>query len=295
VEIDSEAREGKKQNFKCRVYFANSSEAEVAYQRNEQNDDALQQVIAQDLGIQGSTLAFDNPSKPHSVEKLTLQLDSDSSSILCGACLIYQDTKLLKVVHYSDRNHGQVIVHSGDTSVDGKSVHTIKLNMADLDASVTQLFFTLCACGPADLSAFLNPYIALFETEKPDVNLIQYTIAQAGKSQSCVMVRLFRSGKSDWSIQALGSEQWNLKAKVCMAYHHASRLIDAHLKANQSNAQTPQGHGQGEVPMQGQAQQQNVAPPQPQGEGVLVSALESVQEQVEGVFESEFPSVQEED
>ena len=70
---------------------------------------------------------------------------------------------VIKVVHYSDRNYSGCIAHSGDTQVFGKSVHTIKLSLSDLDKNVKQLFFTLCACGYNDLSQFKEPLISLFE------------------------------------------------------------------------------------------------------------------------------------
>merc|ERR1712228_1080457 len=64
-----------------------------------------------------------------------------------------------------------------------------------------------------------------------DINLIQYPIEQAGQSRSVVMCRLYRSpGDGQWSIQALGSEEWYIAAKVCMAYANAKAVIDADLK-----------------------------------------------------------------
>eukprot|EP00486_Rosalina_sp_Unknown_P000832 CAMPEP_0201565900 /NCGR_PEP_ID=MMETSP0190_2-20130828/5320_1 /ASSEMBLY_ACC=CAM_ASM_000263 /TAXON_ID=37353 /ORGANISM="Rosalina sp." /LENGTH=360 /DNA_ID=CAMNT_0047983917 /DNA_START=221 /DNA_END=1303 /DNA_ORIENTATION=+ len=229
VEINSNNNNSNnnRQQISYQVVWENNDEAQSAYAQNAQ----IQQKIAQNLNIKGSAMAFDKPAEPRSIDGITLQLDSDTSSILCGACLVYNnEDKCMKVVHYSDRNYAGCITHSGDTQVFGKSVHTIKLSLSDLDQNIKQLFFTLCACGPSDLSQFKEPVISLYENDEEEVNLIQYGIEQAGKARSVVMCRLFRANGSDWSIQALGSEEWHIQQKVCMAYHNAQGLIDAHLK-----------------------------------------------------------------
>merc|ERR1712048_512923 len=74
--------------------------------------------------------------------------------------------------------------------------------LSDLGQGVKQLFFTLCACGPSNLSAFKEPVISLYENGVPDINLIQYPIEQAGQSRSVVMCRLYRSESGgQWCIQ----------------------------------------------------------------------------------------------
>merc|ERR1712159_31037 len=82
--------------------------------------------------------------------KLSLELASDSSSILCGACLAYdREGNHVKTVHFSDRTGcNGAIKHSGDTIVDGKSKHRIEVDMEKLPESVMHLFLTLCSCGP---------------------------------------------------------------------------------------------------------------------------------------------------
>jgi len=216
-----------RQQISYQVVFDDQEQAQMAYAQNID----LQKKVASNLGIKGSSMAFEKPAEPKSIDGITLQLDSDTSSILCGACLVYdENNKCLKVVHYADRNYNDVIKHGGDTQVHGKSVHIIKLSLSDLDKKVKQLFFTLCACGPSDLSQFKEPIISLYENNEENINLIQYGIEEAAKARSVVMCRLFRCG-NDWSIQALGSEEWHISEKVCMAYHNAQGLIDAHFKA----------------------------------------------------------------
>merc|ERR1712187_209877 len=131
-------------------------------------------------------------------DAVTLKLDSDSSSILCGACLLYgAHGDCEKVVHYSDRLYHGGVWHSGDSRVDGKSVHTISIVQSQIPQHVTTLYFTLCSCGPEDLSGFKNPSIMLYDHSEPDANLLEYSIEQAGKSPSCVMAQLTRRPK--WS------------------------------------------------------------------------------------------------
>merc|ERR1712226_918086 len=105
---------------------------------------------------------FHAAPKMDEVDAVTLKLDSDSSQILCGACLLY-DTQgnCEKVVHYSDRGYGKAVVHSGDTQVGGKSVHTINIVQSGIPLHVNRMYFTLCSCGPEDLSGFKNPSIML--------------------------------------------------------------------------------------------------------------------------------------
>jgi len=228
VEIRKQQNYGSnRQQISYQVAFDDDAEAESARQQQA----LYTKRVAANLGIKGSAMAFDKPSEPKAIDGVTLQLDSDSASILCGACLVYnKEDQCTKVVHYGDRNYQGVIQHSGDTQVHGKSVHTITLALSDLDDGVKQLFFTLCACGPNDLSMFREPVISLYENGVEDINLIQYPIEQAGHARSVVMCRIYRAEGGQWSIQALGSEEWHIAQKVCMAYCNAKAVINAHLK-----------------------------------------------------------------
>lgn len=156
--------------------------------------------------------------------------------------------------------------HSGDTQVDGKSVHTISMVQSKFPPEVTQLYFTLCSCGPADLSGFQNPSIMLYQNSQPDANLLEYSINQAAKSVSCVMARMLRqpswtpddrvviacvlrrlrmpllcidlclamAAESAWSIQALGTEEWNMPEKICGNYQASKSKIEEQLQKNTS-------------------------------------------------------------
>jgi len=114
-----------------------------------------------------------------SVRNVRLELGSDSANILCGACLAYEDLTCSKVVCYCDTfAYKGALKHSGDQQKNGKSLHIMDVDLAKLPSSVNRLFFTLCACGADNLSAFKNPCIALQDGD--GAPLCSYTIEQAG-------------------------------------------------------------------------------------------------------------------
>jgi tellurium resistance protein TerZ len=136
------------------------------------------------------------------VSNVHLVLGSDSRSILCGACLAYEDLICTSVVHYGGRHgYGGAIYHSGDTQVDGKSKHTIDVNLKQLPSSVTRLFFTLCACGPSDLSGFNNPAIDM--DDENGMPLCTYSLESAGRAPTVVMAAISRTG-GGWQVTAIG-------------------------------------------------------------------------------------------
>lgn len=260
------------QNVKCRVMFNSVVEAGMQQEKSSTSRD-IQDNIAANMNLDKSTVEFDAAAKMNEVDALTLKLDSDSTDILCGACLLYNDRQECeKVVCYTDRSFwANAIEHSGDTRVDGKSVHTLKMVLSKLPPEISQLYFTLCSCGPADLSHFKNPNIMLYENREPDANLLEYSIGQAAKSASCVMARMLRqplwskgdsklverclrqlrmpllcidmalamAAEDTWAIQALGTEEWNIQTKICGGYDTCKALIEKNLKDQTSlTAQT---------------------------------------------------------
>jgi stress response protein SCP2 len=248
------------QTVTCRVMFDDADEARSWRESNR----VVQDNVAQNMGLAQGTVVLDAPATVEDVDSITLKLDSDSAHILCGACLLYNSSGgCEKVVHFSDRRFGEDAVrHSGDTKVDGKSVHTISIVQSKVPASVRQMYFTLCSCGPANLSGFKNPSIMLYDQAQPDANLLEYHIDKAADSMSCVIARLVRkpswnsnarvmlactlrrkylsflcvdiilamAAETSWSVQALGTEEWNLQDKICNNYQSAKRLIEAKLK-----------------------------------------------------------------
>jgi len=137
-----------------------------------------------------------------SVRRVRLELGSDSAMILCGACLAYEDLTCSEVVCYSDRTaYKGALKHSGDQQIDGKSQHIMDVDLARLPSSVNRLFFTLCACGADNLSAFKKPAIALQDAD--GAQLCSYTIDQAGQAPTVVMAGVERCGGS-WQVTALG-------------------------------------------------------------------------------------------
>lgn len=255
------SRSGRWQNVKCRVMCDDAGEA-----KSWLSSGSAQTRLATAMNCDAGAVEFESAAKVDEVDAITMKLDSDSAHILCGACLLYNaDNECTKVVCHSDRNDGRAsIMHSGDTQVDGKSVHTITVVQSKVPEDVTQLYFTLCSCGPADLSGFLNPSIMLYQNSQPDANLLEYSINQAAKSVSCVMARMIRqpmwtkddrvvvacvlrrlrmpllcidlclamAAETSWSIQALGTEDWNMPEKICGNYDHGKRKIEQQLKEN---------------------------------------------------------------
>lgn len=251
----------RRQKVSCRVMFDNADEARTWQMKSVGTRDVQTELAT----TYGGAVEFDDGGvQMDAVDAVTLKLDSDSSHILCGACLLYNAQQVCeKVVCHSDRYFGNGCVkHSGDTKVDGKSVHTISVELSKVPAEVTQLFFTICSCGPSDLSGFKNPSIMLYENAQPDANLLEYSIDQAAKSVSSVMARMIRrpvwntidcvfierglrqlrmpllcidlclamAAETSWDIQALGTQEWNLAAKICSNYGPGKELVEEHLR-----------------------------------------------------------------
>lgn len=256
----------RKQQVRCRVMFDSQAEAK-GWQERSRGDRAVLDDIAQQMQVASSAVEMD-AAHLEEVDAVTLKLDSDSAHILCGACLLYnRHGRCENVVCYTDRKSaGGAVRHSGDTQVDGKSVHTIDVVQSKIPPGIDQLYFTLCSCGPADLSGFVNPSIMLYDRSQPDANLLEYSINQAANSVSCVMARMTRepawsadnrveiacilrrmglpflcidlcvamAAESKWDIQALGTEEWNLREKICGGYDPSKRLIEQHWHTRKS-------------------------------------------------------------
>jgi len=155
--------------------------------------------------------------------KLTLELASDSASILCGACLAYDDAgNHLKTVCFCDRSGlDGALTHSGDTVIDDKSRHQMTIDVARLPSVVSRLYFSLCSCGPSDLSGFPNPYISL-SAGKGRGSLVRYNLADVGKAPSALMACLSRHPGGAWAVTAIGDD--NAKVKCCGNYGEMQEL-----------------------------------------------------------------------
>lgn len=155
-----------------------------------------------------------------SVRRVRLELGSDSEMILCGACLAYEDLTCSEVVCFSDRTaYKGSLKHSGDQQIDGKSQHIMDVDLARLPSSVNRLFFTLCACGADNLSAFKNPAIALQDAN--GTQLCSYTINQAGRAPTVVMAGVERR-EGSWRVTALGKHS---AIRCCGDYSQVKRDI----------------------------------------------------------------------
>jgi stress response protein SCP2 len=156
-----------------------------------------------------------------SVRSMRLDLGSDSSDILCGACLIYEDLICTQVVHYGMRAaYNNAVRHSGDQQVNGVSKHVIEVDLESLPASVTRLFFTLCACGCTDLSGFKNPAINLQDQDAQP--MCTYAIEKAGRAPTVVMTAISRMPGAGWQVSAIGLHS---AVRCCGNYKQVKRDI----------------------------------------------------------------------
>jgi ubiquitin-protein ligase/stress response protein SCP2 len=154
------------------------------------------------------------------VATVNLVLGSDSSAILCGACLVYEDLTCTNIVHYCKRQaYSGAIRHSGDTQVNGKSKHTIDVDLNALPSSVNRLFLTLCSCGCTDLSGFKNPAIDMGDGLGSP--LCTYSLEQAGNAPTVVMAAIWRS-ETGWQVTAIGQHS---AVRCCGDYSVVKRDI----------------------------------------------------------------------
>mmetsp|Transcript_29898 Transcript_29898/g.85992 ORF Transcript_29898/g.85992 Transcript_29898/m.85992 type:complete len:607 (+) Transcript_29898:65-1885(+) len=258
--IGSPATGPRSQKIRARVMFDNIEECQ-AWQARSSSTRFVQDSVAASMNLDETAVDFDADAEVEvdTVDAITLKLDSNSSRILCGACVLCNDRhQCEKVVCFSDRSYANgAIRHSGDDKVDGKSVHTIEVDMSRIPESVSHMYFTICACGCQSLSCFQQPSIMMYSRSSPDENLLEYSIDQAADSLSSVMARLTRrsvrsesdlavlartlrkvrmpllcidlcfafAAETTFDIQALGTEQWNLPTRICNSYAPATKLI----------------------------------------------------------------------
>mmetsp|Transcript_37592 Transcript_37592/g.117115 ORF Transcript_37592/g.117115 Transcript_37592/m.117115 type:complete len:94 (+) Transcript_37592:336-617(+) len=88
-----------------------------------------------------------------------------------------------------------------------------------MPASVTRLFFTLCACGCSDLSGFKSPSINMQDPQ--GTALCKYSIEKAGHAPTVVMAAIVREGRS-WRVTALGEHSG---VRCCGNYSQVKRDI----------------------------------------------------------------------
>eukprot|EP00658_Telonema_sp_P-2_P016615 TRINITY_DN16449_c0_g1_i10.p1 TRINITY_DN16449_c0_g1~~TRINITY_DN16449_c0_g1_i10.p1 ORF type:complete len:411 (+),score=98.07 TRINITY_DN16449_c0_g1_i10:1028-2260(+) len=175
---------------------------------------------------------------PNHTERLLLELSSDSSSILCGACLAYAgERQAVETVCYSHMSGCDgAIEHSGDQQVDGNSKHRISVQLHDLPSDITHLFFSLCSCGPANLSMFKEPYIALIDPDT-GANSCRYNLVDAGTAPSAVMAVATRCPVEGWSVTALGV---NSDVKCCGDYSDVRKICRRLVREGYNSVDT--GH-----------------------------------------------------
>merc|ERR1712151_1101277 len=105
---------------------------------------------------------------------------------------------------HEPNNCKRCVEHSGDLMRETEGQHTMKVELDNLPATITDLFFVLAAWNCDDISLFPSPSVRLFDGDRPGNQLTEYNIEKAGHSQAVVMCALSRS-KGPWIMQAFGA------------------------------------------------------------------------------------------
>lgn len=125
------------------------------------------------------------------------------SDFLDGSCLVYEAARCAAAVDYCHQAAHPALSHSGDVMRPGGGRHELRVNLDQVGAAVTELYFVLSAFHCRDLSRFPNPSVRLFDPYTPEAQLTEYV--HGGTSASAlVMAALQRRGES-WRVLAVGA------------------------------------------------------------------------------------------
>lgn len=173
-------------------------------------------------------------SKRVEIKNIRLELQG-TPGILCGAVHTYHGDEFRETICYSNR-FTKGIVHSGDNYINGKSIHSIEINLEELEEgeeSIDKLFVTLSSCGTNNLQQFNEVVIELTDSKNPNDNLINYHLENSiGASKSCVMAKITKDQQNYWNITALGL---TCKDRCCGNYNVVYQLINSLNKRDKFN------------------------------------------------------------
>ena len=130
------------------------------------------------------------------------------TKFLDASCLVYRGKTRVCTVDYQHLHDldGSVI-HSGDVMHDEGGVHTIDINLANVDPTITAFVFVLSAWASATLSDILSPSVSFKDAANNEV-LCSYDLDSHDKVPHltavimCALRRSTRTGK--WHVQAIG-------------------------------------------------------------------------------------------
>jgi len=129
---------------------------------------------------------------------------SRGGDYLDATCLLYEKDKAVSLLDYKHLL-AQGVIHSGDLMDHTTKIghHKIEADLNAISDKITHIYFTLSAWNCPTIGHFPNPSVKLFDKTKPDDELCQYAIQQAGESQAVIMCSLVRGNKG-WSVERIG-------------------------------------------------------------------------------------------
>jgi stress response protein SCP2 len=124
-----------------------------------------------------------------------------TADYLDGSCLLYRGSTFIQEVDFENRESPGV-THSGDVMHSGGGKHTMDVNLSQLSAGATQLFFTLSAYRSPTLGSFGKPKVLLSNAENNNP-LCEYQIHQVADSQAVIMCSLTLTTRG-WEVVQVG-------------------------------------------------------------------------------------------
>lgn len=123
---------------------------------------------------------------------------------LDASCLVFEGNNLTDVVWFRQlQSRDGLIQHSGDnrTGVGDGDDEVIKVNLASLKPSVTNLVFTVNSFRGQTFNEVENAFCRLLDEGGQE--MARFNLGEKGSHTGLIMAKLSRSGSS-WSLQALG-------------------------------------------------------------------------------------------
>jgi len=122
---------------------------------------------------------------------------------LDATCFLYGKGKFI-ILDYSNKTC-KGVKHSGDIMDQKKLIghHKITVDLGDILECITHVYFVLSAWNSPTIGKFKNPTVRLYDCSKPEKEICEYAIEQAGKTQSVIMCCLVRCD-GGWVVERHG-------------------------------------------------------------------------------------------
>ena len=125
---------------------------------------------------------------------------------LDASALLFCGTSFVEVADFRLKNKTHAIRHSGDVMDDRNRLghHIINVELKNIPANITKVFFTLSAWNAPTISHFRNPSLKFYEQSNPGKMLCTDQTNKAGHRQAIVMCSLSRRG-GQWFVDSNGA------------------------------------------------------------------------------------------